>query len=66
MHLVTLESSRMEMQEVHVVFMPVDVHSAAHGSRSNIDFQVTSNIFCEAIAAMPWIVIRLRDLGKVS
>ena len=43
----------MEMQEVHVVFMPVDVHSAAHGSRSNIDFQVTSNIFCEAIAAMP-------------
>ena len=42
----------MEMQEVHAVFMPVDVHSAAHGSRSNIDFQVISNIFYEAIAAM--------------
>ena len=30
----------MEMQEVHAVFMPAVIHSAAHGSRSNIDFQV--------------------------
>ena len=30
----------MEMQEIHAVLMPANIHSAAHGSRSNIDFQV--------------------------